>query len=911
LATVVGALEELGYRVHWKVLDAGQFGCATTRKRIFIVGLRADLGAAPFEFPPPTVASARLVDVLLPDSETDGCVVRGHPVHVDAEAAARAEKSDGFGTIPVGRIGDRKPARQGYRSYSPYGQAVTFTRRGGGPGCESGLYLVNGRVRRLHPREMARCMGLPEAFRLPEAFGVARRLLGNSVAVPVVRAVIERIAALLQRPRLATMSATSAAITAARSRSYVVLDLFAGCGGFSRGFLMAGGFELLGACQWDEDHPDIARTYEANHPGTVTVNADITLPDTKDRICAAFRDRPCDVIIGGPPCGPFSRAGRRDPNDPRARLFEDYLALVGRLRPKIAVMENVPLLLTARNPAGGLVIDEIKAGFEKLGYAVEHRTLIAADYEVPQRRERLIIIASKLSVPIRWPSATHAEGGAGGKPAWRTTRDAVGDLEDAPEDRAWSHVFTRHTPKVAARYAATPIGGKGCVNYNEGFYRNPPDQPSVTIKTAARPLHYRHGRELTCREGARVQSFPDDFVFVGGKTAVGVMIGNAVPPLLGKAVATSLKLMLDEAAARTPPAAPATEPVVAPPVPEAPTTTSATPAPSAESATEACPRAHRLLTNGSSKKGPLVWAFSIAMPGGRCPFASSICSRLCYADVGKFPLNQKLYERNHEATKAPDFADRLRDEVVALAWRNSGRRISICAHEKGEFHSLDYLRAWGRVIRETRSFPSLSYFFYTRAWINPAFRAELEWIAAECRNVKINLSLDREMVAKRGLPARIGAGLLAYLAETDKDLPPPGVDVVFRNLRLLDHEPMERLGGALVCPNESGLYVAMDGDRPVLKGGKTTRARCQECRWCVDAGLDRWERIKGRHVGVPGAPVGAASAARPHHGISRVWVDAGRGDREPYGARTGRFWFTRRDCQALAAAAAQGRPTLP
>ena len=76
---------------------------------------------------------------------------------------------------------------------------------------------------------------------------------------------------------------------------------------------------------------------------------------------------------------------------------------------------------------------------------------------------------------------------------------------------------------------------------------------------------------------------------------------------------------------------------------------------------------------GSSKKGPSVWAFSIAMPGNRCPFASSICSRWCYADVGKFPLNHHIYQRNYEATKDAQFADRLRDEVVALAWRHSGR----------------------------------------------------------------------------------------------------------------------------------------------------------------------------------------------------------------------------------------------
>jgi hypothetical protein len=261
-----------------------------------------------------------------------------------------------------------------------------------------------------------------------------------------------------------------------------------------------------------------------------------------------------------------------------------------------------------------------------------------------------------------------------------------------------------------------------------------------------------------------------------------------------------------------------------------------------------------LLRNSASKKGPETWAFSISMPGGKCPFASSICSRWCYADVGKFPLNQPLYERNYEATKAPGFGDRLRDEIVSLAWRHSGRRIAVCAHEKGEFYCLDYLRSWGQVIRETRSFPSVRYYVYTRSWISPSFRAELDRIAASCSNVQINLSVDREMVATHGLPARVGDGLLVYLAETDEDLPHPGADLVVRNLRIRDHAPMERLGGVLVCPNESGLFVAMENGLPVVKGGRTIPIRCMDCRICIDRSVERWDKAKPYYSGTPDAP---------------------------------------------------------
>ena len=136
----------------------------------------------------------------------------------------------------------------------------------------------------------------------------------------------------------------------------------------------------------------------------------------------------------------------------------------------------------------------------------------------------------------------------------------------------------------------------------------------------------------------------------------------------------------------------------------------------------------------------------------------------------------------------------------------------------------------------------------------------MESIATDCRNVRVNLSLDREMVYKHGLPERVGDGLLAYLAETDDDLPPAGIDIVFRNLRILGHEPMERLGCVLVCPNESGLYSAKENDQLVVKGGKTIRIRCQDCRLCIDGDPDRWERVKGRYAGSPGEIIPAKDA---------------------------------------------------
>lgn len=339
-----------------------------------------------------------------------------------------------------------------------------------------------------------------------------------------------------------------------------VLDLFAGCGGFSQGFGQAGGFKVVGACQWDEKHPWIARTFRENHPGTELVDADITLEETKDRICRIFDGAPCDVVIGGPPCNPYSLSGRRDPNDPRGRLYEDYHVIVRRLRPNIVVMENVKGCLSRRKSEDSPPIKRIISGLEALGYRVEPRVLNAADFGVPQSRRRVIIIGTLLDAPIRFPMPTHSEHPSlfGDTKPWVTLGDAIGDLADIPEDREWWHVFTRHGSEFLDRVRRTPVGKSATKSsptkkgYREAFFRAYPDRPCCTIKgmNGGVPVHYARDRILTPRELARVQDIPDFFRFLGTMTAVRLMIGNAVPCGLAKAVALGVRAMLDESARR-------------------------------------------------------------------------------------------------------------------------------------------------------------------------------------------------------------------------------------------------------------------------------------------------------------------------------------------------------------------------
>jgi DNA (cytosine-5)-methyltransferase 1 len=246
-------------------------------------------------------------------------------------------------------------------------------------------------------------------------------------------------------------------------------------------------------------------------------------------------------------------SGKRDPNDPRARLFEDYLEIVKRLQPSVAVIENVHAIVSAKNPDGGLVIDEITSGFRHLGYEVKFQILNAADYGVPQKRKRAVIVATRVGISIPFPEPTHSKdpSSSNHRLPWVTVKDAIGDLEDVPEDKGAQHIFVKSHPKFIERIRATPIGESVAMGYRESFYRNPPDQPAITVKAnnGGVLVHYSQHRLMSPRELARLQGFPDSFRFLGSKSAVLIMIGNAVPVGLAKAVATSVRGMLDEAKA--------------------------------------------------------------------------------------------------------------------------------------------------------------------------------------------------------------------------------------------------------------------------------------------------------------------------------------------------------------------------
>ena len=312
------------------------------------------------------------------------------------------------------------------------------------------------------------------------------------------------------------------------------VDLFCGAGGLSKGLEMAG---LQGICGLDWFN-EACMTYNRNfdHP---FINGDIKDPENKkkfyDTVRQQLNGRKLSIVAGGFPCQGFSMAGNRIVDDPRNSLYKELIEIVVELQPDFVICENVKGLRTMLK---GLVEKKILADFNQIGYDMTVTTLCAADYYTPQKRERVIFIGNRKGLRNFHPKPILSPG------EYIATGQAIGDLIDHPVDPEFNHVPTVHRPDMAKRIMETPEGESLYKGYSDAWKKCPWDAPSCTIKEnhGGVNLHPKLPRVLTAREMARLQSFPDDFIFEGRKNKQLVQIGNAVPPLLGKAIGLAVRL---------------------------------------------------------------------------------------------------------------------------------------------------------------------------------------------------------------------------------------------------------------------------------------------------------------------------------------------------------------------------------
>lgn len=360
-----------------------------------------------------------------------------------------------------------------------------------------------------------------------------------------------------------------------------VLDLFAGSGGLSTGFKVAG-FNIVSAVEQDSQ---IGETYLHNHPETFLFNQDIKELQSKE-ISKVFEQQyaDCDVIIGGPPCQGFSMSGRRIRrnnkfiDDPRNKLFLEYYRIVKDFNPKVFVIENVEGMLTYD---GGKVKEEIYQLFSDLGYNVKAKILNGADYGVPQLRRRAFFIGNKLGIDPNelFPEPTHF------KYNYTTVWDAIGDLPSRESGEGvdidvlpdikvlseyqklmrnnqsylYNHVASVHKKQTIEKIKLLKSGMTQAdlpeeyqtKSVHSGAYgRMEKDKPAHTLTTrlntpsVGRIIHPTNNRTITPREAARIQSFKDDYRFYGNITSLGIQIGNAVPPLLAQRIAAKIYYVL-------------------------------------------------------------------------------------------------------------------------------------------------------------------------------------------------------------------------------------------------------------------------------------------------------------------------------------------------------------------------------
>jgi DNA (cytosine-5)-methyltransferase 1 len=393
----------------------------------------------------------------------------------------------------------------------------------------------------------------------------------RSLQVPLERSAPQRLDRHPKTPR--TQSWKRWALGQKKPR---VVDLFCGCGGLSLGLEQAGYVTVLSI----DNDPWALETHRHNLPGTA-LDLDLSDPERVDSLVGLLEGVPIDLIAGGPPCQPFSRAGRskirslvedgiRPERDERTHLWQSYLEVVERVKPAGVMMENVPDMALGDDLT---VLRVLTARLEKIGYDVDTRLLDAWRYGVPQHRQRLILIARLDGRPLQWPKEQ--------KPV--TLREAIADLPaleggtGEPEMRAlapksafqkrarakmngrklvWDHV-TRpvrkddleafRLMKPGTRYSELPEHLRRYRSdiFNDKYNRLPWDDlcRSITAHMAKDGYWYIHpgeDRTLTVRESARVQTFPDHFRFAGTRSHAWRQIGNAVPPALGEAVGRAL-----------------------------------------------------------------------------------------------------------------------------------------------------------------------------------------------------------------------------------------------------------------------------------------------------------------------------------------------------------------------------------
>lgn len=578
---VLKRLAQIGYHAHFTVINAADYGVPQLRRRAIFVAF-ADPRVS-YEFPEPTHGPGLLpyatVGEAIMDLADKGSEIPNHSVlnHSDKVVQRYRFIPEG-GLLPPPEMLPEEIRRDNfgstYKRLHRQQPSLTIV-----PG-NNALPVHPILDRSLTPREAARIQTFPDNYVF---VGDRRRqciLVGNAVPpllgqvlahsiwakILPFKGAMAQLGAGERRERTPPVKLTARAdlhlpsLDSKDAPGFV--DLFSGAGGFKIGFAKAGLRPLLCA----DINKTVHDTHKHNYPRVPFILGDLGLSEIQEEVVRSVGEQPF-VVVGGPPCQGFSIFGKRRlasrlglnaRDDPRNRLVFSFVDTVGRLNPRWVLMENVAGFASLDD---GWFVEQVVKELKSLGYStVEHRILDTADYGVPQRRRRFVLIANRTGHVIPWPKRKFFEKPEDWQKPHRTVGQAISDLaEDGSYSSHTCHVPMNHKPLQVERYKRIPEGGKLDVdalppelqkgyrtdqvkNFSHVFKRLHRDKPSSTLVPGhnAFPIHPWLNRALTVREAARIQTFPDEVEFKGAREAQCIQVGNAFPPLLAELIANNM-----------------------------------------------------------------------------------------------------------------------------------------------------------------------------------------------------------------------------------------------------------------------------------------------------------------------------------------------------------------------------------
>lgn len=309
-----------------------------------------------------------------------------------------------------------------------------------------------------------------------------------------------------------------------------MIDLFAGAGGLTWGFYKSG-FKIV---ETIENWLPATLTYNKNFKTNI-IPLDITSEQVKNNL-KKYHNK-IDLVIGGFPCQGFSLAGKRLVTDARNKLYLDTIEVISNIKPMVAVLENVKGILSYKDETGTLVTKRIVSALKEQGFYCNFALLDTSNFGVPQKRERVIFVVSNIANQNKVDKTIEILKQF--QMPKKNVKDAIYDLRHQLEDANFNHIFTKHSPEFVEKIKNTIPGESVTKKFSDAFRRLEYHKPSYTVKEnhGGVHVHPEFNRVLTPRELARLQSFPDDFVFLGTKSNILKQIGNAVPPLFSKEIA--------------------------------------------------------------------------------------------------------------------------------------------------------------------------------------------------------------------------------------------------------------------------------------------------------------------------------------------------------------------------------------